>query len=134
MSVFVPIPITSVEEKKILPSRTYRMDPETGRIAGMIDGVDAVQQAIRKALQTPRFKCLAYSNQYGSEIKDTVIAGDATPAYVAAEMPRLVRDALAPDNRILEIRGFSFEFEGDKAYVSFTASTVFGDTTIEEVI
>ena len=52
---------------------TYGLDLDKGRITGKIDGLEAVNQAIRKAIITPRWKCLVYDNQYGSEIEDAVI-------------------------------------------------------------
>ena len=70
--VFVPIPISGIEEEKEQPSLTYKLDLDTGRIVGKVDGLEAVNQFILKALLTPRFHCLVYDNQYGSEIKDTV--------------------------------------------------------------
>ena len=70
--VFIPIPISGIEEEKEQPSLTYKLDLDTGRIVGKVDGLEAVNQFILKALLTPRFHCLVYDNQYGSEIKDTV--------------------------------------------------------------
>ena len=72
MSVYIPIKINSVSEQEETPSLTYFLDFENGRIAGKIDGLGAVNQAIKKALTTARFKCLNYDNQYGSEIKELV--------------------------------------------------------------
>jgi len=130
----IPIPIDSVEQEREQPSLTYRLDLERGRIIGKVDGLEAVNQFIRKALMTPRFRCIAYNNQYGSEIKETIIAGDASQEYINSEMPRIVRDALLADSRILEVRDFSCSFKGENAYIQFAVDTVFGTTVIEEVI
>lgn len=134
MSTFMSIPVESLEEAAELPSATYRLDLDSGRILGRVDGIEAIKQAIRKALITPRFRCLIYSTDYGSEIKNTVIAGDATPEYIECDMPRLVEDALAMDERILNIRDFAVSIEGEIARVSFVVDTVFGETEIDEVI
>ena len=80
--VYIPLPVAEVEEKKEAPSLTYSLDLDRGRISGMVDGLQAVNQAIRKAIITPRFKCLIYDNQYGSEIEDAIITNDATEEYV----------------------------------------------------
>ncbi len=72
-----------------LPSKTYRLDLDKGRIIGKVDGLAAVNQAIRKALITPRFRCLIYEQPYGSELKDAIITQDATPEYAAATIPAL---------------------------------------------
>lgn len=43
------------------PSLTYRLDLENNRIAGKIDDVEAIQQAILLILQTERYKFEMYS-------------------------------------------------------------------------
>ena len=121
-SVFIPIGITEISEAEEQPSKTYRLDLDNGRIYGYVDGQEAVRQAIRKALITPRWKCLIYDNQYGSEIEDAVTVNDAT------------RDCLKPDSRILDVSNFTFDFRDDRAYIGFDADTIFGRISIEEVI
>ena len=133
MAVYIPIPVSTIEEAEE-PSKTYRLDLDEGRIVGYVDNLEAVNQAIRKALITPRFKCLIYDNQYGSEIEDAVTAKDATREYVEAVMEGFVKDALLPDTRILSVYDFSFEFRDDAAFINFRADTIFGETTVEEVI
>ena len=65
--VFIPIPIQTITEAEERPSKTYKLDLKAGRIVGYVDELEAVNQAILKAIITPRFKCLIYDNQYGSE-------------------------------------------------------------------
>ena len=149
MSIFTPIPVKELHIEKEQPSLTYKLDLERGRILplGTVDGLDAVRQFIRKTLITPRFRCLIYDNQYGSELKQTVIAGDATPEFVETEIPRLVRDALLIDHRIYDVYSIVVSFkedpladsaptslEGDNAFISLTAHTAFGHLDIREVI
>lgn len=131
---FTPMPVDTVTEAEEKPSRTYRLDFEHGRIVGYVDGLEAVRQAIKKAIITPRFKCLIYDNQYGSEVEEAIIAKDATRDYIEAAVEGFVRDALLPDTRILSVSDFTIELEGDGARISFTAETIFGETAIEEVI
>ena len=52
MAVDIEIPFTDIEEEAEKPSRTYCLDLDTGRIIGMVDGISAVNQAIRKAIIT----------------------------------------------------------------------------------
>ncbi len=132
--VFIPIPIDTVTEAEEQPSLTYRLDLENGRIVGRVDKLEAVNQAIRKAIITPRFKCLIYDNQYGSEVEEAIISKDATPEYIEAVSEGFIKDALRPDTRILSVYDFQFRFEEDGAYIHFRADTIFGETTIEEVI
>ena len=131
---FIPIPFETVKEAEEQPSLTYRLDLDAGRIVGKVDGLAAVEQAIRKAIITPRFKCLIYDNQYGSEIEDALIANDATPDYIEVAAEGFVKDALLPDTRILSAYDFKIEFEDDVARISFAVDTIFGKTEIEEVI
>lgn len=132
--VYIPIPIETVKEAEEQPSLTYRLDLENGRIVGKVDKLEAVNQAIKKAIITPRFKCLIYDNQYGSEVEEAIIAKDATTDYIEAVTEGFIRDALRPDTRILSVYDFQFEFKEDKAYIFFRADTIFGKTEIEEVI
>lgn len=131
---FIPIPVETVSEAEELPSKTYRLDLDKGRIVGKIDGLEAVNQAIRKAIITPRFKCLIYDSQYGSELENAIITKDATREYIRATAARFIKDALLPDTRILSVYDVEVEFNGDGAYFRFRADTIFGDTEIEEVI
>jgi len=134
MSVYIPIAVTELEQAREQPSRTYRLDFERGRIyaMGSCDGIEAAEQYIKKALLTPRFRCLIYDSQYGSEIKQTIIAGDVSSEYIETEMPRIVRDALLCDSRVLDVYDFSFEFRHERAYIKFTADTIFGKINIRE--
>ena len=131
---YIPIPVETVQEAEELPSKTYRLDFERKRIYGKIDGIEAVRQAIKKALLTPRFACLIYDNQYGSEIEDAIIAKDASREYTEAAAEGFVKDAMLSDTRVLSINNFSIEFEDDEARIRLTADTIFGETEIEEVI
>ena len=131
---FIAIPIETVKEAEELPSLTYCLDIENGRIAGKVDGLMAVNQAIRKAIITPSFKCLIYDHQYGSEVEEAIIAKDATREYAKAATEGFIRDALLPDTRILSVYDFEMDFEADGVRISFRADTIFGETEVEEVI
>ena len=134
METFIPIPVETITDAAELPSKTYRLDLEKGRIVGKVDGIAAVNQAIHKAIITPRFKSLIYNHQYGNEAEAAVTAKDATRDYIEATLEGFVRDALRPDTRILSISDFAIDFEGDAAHISFLAETIFGATEVEEVI
>lgn len=133
-SVVLPFPITGVTKAEEKPSRTYRLDLDKGRIYGHIDGIEAVEQAIRKALLSPRFKCLIYDHEYGSELEQAIIVDDGTHLYTKAVAEGLVRDALSVDSRITAIRDFMVEQEDESLYISFTVSTKFGELQISEVV
>jgi Protein of unknown function (DUF2634). len=139
MSLDVPITITDLSEDSSRIYRTYALNLDKGRISGMIDGIDAVNQFIRKSLITPRFKCLIYDNQFGSEIKERITENDATREYIESELPRLVKDSISYDPRIIDVYDFEFEFVTDKEQrgsvrIQAKVSTIYGETVIDEVI
>ncbi len=41
-NTFIPIPIETITEAEELPSLTYRLDLESGRIVGFVDKLEAV--------------------------------------------------------------------------------------------
>lgn len=129
------VEVEEAAQARPVVSRSYKLDLTRGRIlrAGSIDGLASIQQTIKKAILTPRFRCLIYDNQYGSEIQQVITAEDATLELAEAEIPRLIREALIPDTRIFEVQDFEFDFVNDRAYISFTAQTVFGELVINEV-
>ena len=135
MAVDKAIPVTAIEDEEEITSRTYAIDWDHGRIVGFVDGQEAVKQFIKKALLTPRFKCLIY----GSEIRETIVQRTATREYIEAEMPFLVRDTLIYDERILDVYNMSFEFKDtypqqDSAIISFDVDTIYGNMHMKEVI
>lgn len=87
MSFDKPIPVNSISKAEILTSRTYAIDWKNGEIRGFVDGQEAVRQYVLKALITPRFRCLIYDSDYGSEIRDRIISKNVTQDYLEKEMP-----------------------------------------------
>ena len=47
---YIEIPVDDVEEGDELPSKTYRIDFDGKRISGMVDGKEALKQAIEKII------------------------------------------------------------------------------------
>lgn len=134
MSLDIEIPINEIEEEVEKPTKTYFLDLDNGRIIGNIDGLEAVKQAIRKAIITSRYKNLIYDSDYGSEVKDMVYDKESTPELIETALPELIKDALSLDTRILNVSDFEFKFENDKAYISFVVDTIYGSTNISEVV
>ncbi|MCM1227683.1 MAG: DUF2634 domain-containing protein [Clostridium sp.] len=134
MAVDIEIPITDIAEENEKPSKTYALDLESGRISGMIDGLESVNQAIKKAVLTRRFNNLIYDDDYGCEAESALYDKDVTREYLETAIPEMIEDALSPDTRILKIYDFEMEFKDDSAYISFKADTIFGDTQIDAVI
>lgn len=130
MAVVPDFPISEVQEETAIPNRTYKLDLDNGRIIGFVDGEEALQQAAVKALYTPRFDCLAYDNQYGSEIKSLLGNKDVTREYIEAEMEFILEDTLCQDGRITGISDLDMSFDADNAEFTFRMNTILGDTEV----
>ena len=113
------------------PSRTYKIDFESGKIAGFADGLEAVRQAVYKILNTERFENIIYSHNYGREFKDLY---GKQRNFVYAELERRIKEALLWDDRINAVSDFSFRNERDCGFVKFTVSSVFGQMDMESVV
>ena len=105
------------------PSRTWRLDVERGRVAGRIDGLEAVRQAVFKILHTERFRYLIYDSDYGTELT-SLIGRD--PALVRSELRRRIAEAITQDDRINEVTDFEVDISGETADVKFTVVSTFG--------
>lgn len=105
-------------------SRTYSIDFAKGRCSGMIDGLDAVKQAVYKILRTDRFSYLIYDVNYGSEL--TGLQG-RNQGYVRSEIERLIKEALLVDDRISGVENMRITITGDEALATFTVVSIFGD-------
>jgi phage baseplate assembly protein W len=112
------------------PSLTWRLDFESGRVVGKIDGLDAVRQAVFKILQTDRFWHDIYTFDYGHELGTLI--GDS-PLYVQSEVSRMISEALLQDDRISAVDDIDVAFTADRLTVSFTVVTEYGSFE-EEVI
>ncbi len=123
---------TDSEDEEEETSRTYKLDLDTGRIVGIIDEAEALEQAIRKCIATPRFDCLIYDDQYGSETARPDMSDGSSEEYMRTAIEGFVRDALSQDTRISEIDDFEIEFKDDNAYISFSLETIFGSITIDK--
>ena len=129
MQVLPKIPILHVTPQAERPSQTYAIDWKNGRIRGRIDHLDAVKQACKKALLTVRFACDIYDNQYGSELSRGII--QASPSRVLAEKlaRATIRETLLADNRVLDVRDISVQFEADDMIIEFTVVSRYGTYT-----
>jgi len=111
---------------EIETSKTYNLDFSTGRIIGNIEEIKAIEQFIEKAIITAREVFLIYDTNYGSDISDILSVG-GSESYLGAELTRVITEALEYDERITEVRDFSFNFQFDEGYVTFTVDTIFGE-------
>jgi hypothetical protein len=112
--------ITIEEAAAVQPSKTWRLDLTSGRIrGGMIDGNTAVAQSAQCALLTERFAHIIHSWVYGSELQSLV---GKDQDYIKAEAPRMIREALLQDDRVLSVSSFGF----DGKIITFVMTTIYG--------
>lgn len=115
-----------------IPTNTYAMKIFGDRINGYADKIEAMKQAIYKILNTERYQYVIYSWNYGIELKDLI---GKPKNYCKVEIKRRVKEALAQDERILDVDAFSFEDKKRRELaVTFTASTIFGNIEIEKEV
>mgnify|MGYP001260919109 CR=1 FL=1 len=119
MISILPQGATPAEEEAVQPSRTYRIDFERGRVIGMVDGLEAVRQAVYKIIQTDRFAHVIYGGQYGRQ--------RSSPE----EIQFYIEEALLADDRITAVSDFRVNTDGDEMTVSFVVTTIFGTTRFE---
>jgi hypothetical protein len=115
-------------ENDFHPSKTYQIDGD--HIREMVDGLDAVRQAVELILSVERFEYEIYSPDYGIETKDLI---GQSREYVQGDLQRRIEEALVEDDRVTGISDFSLAFSGETATATFTVNSEFGNFQ-EEVI
>lgn len=94
-----------------------------------VTGAEAVRVWAWKALKTARCRFDIYSWDYGCEAESLV--GKAFTAQVKeSEAARYVREALAPNPYITEVRQVEAVFSGTQLTVSCIVSTIYGEVEI----
>jgi hypothetical protein len=126
--------VISDYEDEMMSSKTYRLDPETKRITGYIDGVEAIRQYVYKVLSTERASFSIYGTDdginYGVELERFI---GKSFSFIKSDIERTITDALTQDERILGIKDFYIgDPKNDTLIVSFGVSTIFGDIEISE--
>ena len=94
-----------------------------------VTGVEAVKVWIWKALKTARFHHDIYTWDYGCEAESLI--GKAFTAQVKeSEAARYVREALAPNPYITDVRQVDVSFQGTKLTISCQVSTIYGEAEV----
>lgn len=115
---------------QIPPSKTYRINGN--RATGVIDGIDAVKQAVGKILQTERFRYLIYSWDYGVELQG-LFGKDIE--YVVADLKRIFEEALLQNLHVKEIANFECEqLSSSELQVQFTVMSEYGEFEVDEEV
>ena len=123
------VSILSQEQK---PSLTWKLDLNSKRIKGTIDGIEAIYQAVQKILLSERYAYRIYSWNYGAEIEFFI--GKDTD-YVMADIERAIKEALLQDDRIQTIENFKAQLvDKESVSVSFTVVSIAGTFNYEQEI
>lgn len=115
------------------PSKTFRIDFNQYRVGNMTDRKEALKQYITKAILTPRSYYQIYNDYYGCELWD-LIGQDVTDAFIDAEIPRMVREAIEYDDRILTVTDVSVARKGDAIFIVVNVDSVYGEVESEVTV
>lgn len=107
---------------EIMTSRTYRLTKD--RIAGYIDGIDAMKQAVWKRLMTEKYVYDIYDDTYGLQTVDLI---GKEYSYVISKLQKRIKETLLYDDRITDVNSFEFKRLKDGAWVGFNVVTIFGE-------
>lgn len=117
-------------EEETLPSRTYLV--KNGRIQSMIDGREAMVQAIDKILRTERFVFPIYTEDYGNDFNE--LLGKEFD-YAEVEVDRMLEEAMYADDRVTDVRVDDVQkMNSTTLMVSGTVETIFGTVPIESEV
>lgn len=122
--------ISEVEVKNN-PSNTYKMNINDEIIKGKTDYIEAVKQAVYKALNTERYDYPIYSWNYGVELKDLF---GMSRDYAISELPRRITEALITDDRIIAVEDFQFSYKKGAVAVTFKVITTMGEFTARKEV
>jgi len=115
-------------ERANLPTQTYHINLDKGRISGMVDGLDALRQHIYKVLMTSRWEHVIYSASFGSEHS---AIGRSNTLLLQSEIVRTITEALIYDERISRVYDFDFSQDGDELLVRFWVDSAAGSLAME---
>lgn len=102
---------------------------EVDKIAGFVDNVEAVRQAVYHILMTERYAYLIYDDNYGVELEQ-YIGKDIE--YLRNTIQGTLREALTHDLRILNVEVNNInQISDDVAEIYFTVESIYGNLQME---
>lgn len=91
-----------------------------------VTGIEALKIWIWKAIRTERYRYMAYSFDYGSEIDD-LIGKAYTKGIMQSEIERYLKEALLISPYIDTIDSISIELSGSSINIEFVVNSVYGE-------
>lgn len=123
-------------EQDLPPFREYAWDFETdcfiyddtGKRV-IVEGDEALKIWVYKALKTERYEYLAYSWQYGIELKPFI--GKVMGVYERySELKRVIIECLLVNPYIKSIDSVDFQTDGDYTHCNIALTTIYGEVNI----
>ena len=118
-------------EKITIPSLTWKINEERAEARGSVDEKEAMEQAVRKILQTERSRYAIYDWNYGIELEDLY---GKRESFVIPELKKRIEDALLADDRVTAVTDFSFVQEKGSVTAEFMVHTMFGEMKAERTV
>ncbi|WP_308525933.1 DUF2634 domain-containing protein [uncultured Veillonella sp.] len=123
-------------EQELPPFREYAWDFENDCFiyddAGkriIVEGDEALKIWVYKALKTERYEYLAYSWQYGIELKPFI--GKVMGVYERySELKRVIIECLMVNPYIRSVDSVDFQTDGDYTHCDIALTTVYGEVNI----
>jgi len=97
---------------------------DDSRLDGLVDGIEAVRQAVVHIVNTERYMYSIYPSNYGIELKQFI---GRDYSYFVAKIDRVMQDALMQDDRIVGVRNVSkSQPEAQAAFSEWEVQSVYG--------
>lgn len=96
----------------------------------IVEGDEAIKIWIYKALSTERFRYLAYSWQYGIELRP-FIGKVMSVQQRYSEIKRVIVECLMVNPYIKRIDTIDIQHEGDTVDISITLTTIYGEVSVD---
>lgn len=109
--------------------KTYYLND--GNMDSYIYDFDALKQSIKHILEIAIGETEIFSWEYGNDLLNIL---DQPLEVIKAKSEVFITEALINDDRITDVKDFSFTKEDEKLYINFTVQTIYGDTESEVVI
>ncbi|WP_291578666.1 DUF2634 domain-containing protein [Clostridium sp. UBA6640] len=95
----------------------------------VVEGIEALNIWIRKALITERYRYLAYTTDYGSEI-ESLVGKNYSKELTKSEIKRFLKEALEINPHIKGISDIDVLSYKDKITVNFKVETDLGEVKV----
>lgn len=110
------------EEKKAY--KAFKIDFEKKTTGEIIDGREAMEQAVKMALTVQRYRYPAFSHYYGTDYEGLLEEGEDK---AMGKLKNAICDSLGNDERITAVDNFSFERKGSSMLVKFRVVSIYGE-------